>query len=112
MLKQIISVEKSTGGSISLYAANFLAWYGVAWRGLFWLGVVWFGKAFNLCGKGRKAMSESTVRRKLKEQLLQIRKVRGEDNLYRLIHMDIGAYNYHYYTFQELVAIAKSYDED
>ena len=57
-------------------------------------------------------MSISTIRRKLKEQLLQSEKVRGEDNLYRLIHMDIGAYNYHYYTFEDLEEIAKSYDED
>ena len=57
-------------------------------------------------------MSISTIRRKLKEQLLQSEKVRGEDNLYRLIHMDIGAYNYHYYTLEDLEEIAKSYDED
>ena len=57
-------------------------------------------------------MSMSTIRRKLKEQLLQVKKVRGEDNLYRLFHMDIGAYNYHYYTLEDLEEIAKSYDED
>ena len=57
-------------------------------------------------------MSISTIRRKLKEQLLQVKKVRGEDNLYRLFHMNIGAYNYHYYTLEDLEEIAKSYDED
>ena len=64
-------------------------------------------------------MSERTLRRKLKYlngYLYQIRKVRGEDNLYRLYNLSIGAYRGggegYYYTFEELVEIAKSYDED
>lgn len=55
-------------------------------------------------------MSISTIRRKLKERLLQAKKVRGEDNLYRLYHMDIGAYNYHYYTLEDLEKIVSDDD--
>lgn len=55
-------------------------------------------------------MSISTIRRKLKERLLQARKVRGVKNLYRLYHMDIGAYNYHCYTLEELEEIVTDDD--
>lgn len=48
-------------------------------------------------------MSISTIRRKLKEgyPIYQARKVRDEDNLYRLYNLSIGAFC-GYYTIDEL----------
>ncbi len=55
-------------------------------------------------------MSISTIRRKLKEQLIQVKKSAWRNNLHRLYHMDIGAYNYHYYTLEELEKLAADDD--
>lgn len=50
-------------------------------------------------------MSISTIQRKLKADYLQVKKVRGEENLYRLYNFDLNVYCGGYdccYTLEEL----------
>lgn len=58
-------------------------------------------------------MSISTLRRRLWTRYYRIEKVRGCENLYRVVNafynLYVGGYD-RYFTFEELVEIANSFD--